>query len=371
MTTPASLREIELVAVNWVAEMEGGLSPQLQAKLESWLESDMRHRIALLRAHHAWERARELSKYLLTELAYATDLSVDARYNSGPDATIELQSRNDYAPAVRRLRRVLTRRQWLATACVGVVLALLLATLSRQYASRTAEQVAYGTSIGEHKSTTLADGSVIVLNANSRLHVESGSAKRIVRLVRGEAYFKIAHNAKKEFVVIAGDVVVRDVGTAFAVRALQDGHIEVLVAEGTVQVEFPTPESSSPDLKGQRAITTVSAGQSASIRAGHVSVARLSSTEVDCKLGWREGTLCFMGETVAEAVEEFNRYNQRRLIMDDPFIANWHIVGVFSAAAPEDFADTVNREAELIPTSRRPLRGPCIHLEPPRIAEDE
>ena len=102
MTTPASLREIEFVAVNWIAEMEAGLSPQLQAKLDSWLESDMRHRIAFLRARHAWERGRELSKYLLTEHAVAAGLTLRARGNSRPDSEIKLQTQNDCALAVKR-----------------------------------------------------------------------------------------------------------------------------------------------------------------------------------------------------------------------------------------------------------------------------
>ncbi len=93
----------------------------------------------------------------------------------------------------------------------------------------------YITSIGEQRTVPLDDGSRIALNSNSQVQIEFTADKRTVRLLRGEAFFEVAHNKERPFVVIAGENEVTAVGTAFEVRYEPD-HIDVTLVEGKVNV---------------------------------------------------------------------------------------------------------------------------------------
>lgn len=103
-------------------------------------------------------------------------------------------------------------------------------------ASRNAFAQTYATTAGGYERVTLPDGSVIALNANSRVDVRYSSAERRVSLIGGEAQFNVTKNKQRPFIVGVGGISVRAVGTAFNVR-MEPGEVEVLVTEGRVQVE--------------------------------------------------------------------------------------------------------------------------------------
>ena len=85
---------------------------------------------------------------------------------------------------------------------------------------------------------TLEDGSVVELNHGGKLEIDFSSETRRVRLVRGEANFTVAKNPERPFVVNAGGVDVRAVGTVFNVRLAREA-VEVVVSEGRVKLERP------------------------------------------------------------------------------------------------------------------------------------
>ncbi len=113
--------------------------------------------------------------------------------------------------------------------------ALLLATGSAGSWWWFAEANTYVTSVGEQRSTKLADGSFIFLNTDSKVEVNFSDKARAVRLVRGEALFVVERDSARPFTVSAGNAVVRAIGTEFNVLRRADG-ADVAVVEGTVQV---------------------------------------------------------------------------------------------------------------------------------------
>ena len=100
----------------------------------------------------------------------------------------------------------------------------------------------YTTGVGEQKTIQLADNSVVQLNTNSRLEVDYSSDLRRLSLTQGEAHFDVAHNPQRPFEVLAGQGLVRAIGTAFTVH-IRKIDVEVIVTEGTVELApAPTPQ---------------------------------------------------------------------------------------------------------------------------------
>lgn len=189
------------------------------------------------------------------------------------------------------------------------------------------------TAKGEFRKVPLADKSVAAINSGSRIEVRLTQQKRQVSLTRGEVWFEVAKDKSKPFIVDAGEVLVRAVGTAFGVRRYKNG-AEVLVTEGTVEVW-------SRDGTAQRRLLTAGEQTFVKDRASDISVAR-QPREVERKLAWREGKLIFNNQTLSEAVADFNRYSPRKIIIVDPQLRNRKLVGQYQIDAPELFAKDVS-----------------------------
>jgi len=188
------------------------------------------------------------------------------------------------------------------------------------------------TAKGELRKVPLADQSVATINSGSQLEFRQTPQKRQVRLTRGEAWFEVAKDKSKPFIVDAGEVLVRAVGTAFCVRRYKNG-AEVLVTEGTVEVW-------SKDGTAQKRLLTAGDQTFVEDHASDISVAR-QPREVERKLAWREGKLIFNNQTLSEAVADFNRYSQRKIVIVDPQLWNRKLVGQYQIDEPELFAKDV------------------------------
>ena len=150
----------------------------------------------------------------------------------------------------------------------------------------------YAADTGEVRRIVLEDGSSVTLNTDSVIRVRYEAGQRRVDLGHGEASFAVAHDASRPFVVRAGDLRVRAVGTEFVVR-LQGEQVSVTVAEGVVEVKRPTP---GPDAR--RLIyehdQIVAAGPAP------LTATNIGQDEVARQLAWRDGLLVFDGEALSE-----------------------------------------------------------------------
>lgn len=122
----------------------------------------------------------------------------------------------------------------LAMAVLAVSVVILL-FLSNQQDSNLSHSGLYVTSIGEQTSVELADGSVVQLNTNSQVNVKYDQRTRNVKLLHGEAYFKVSPDTQRPFSVYAGKGRVEAIGTEFSVRLIEND-IDVTVAEGRVML---------------------------------------------------------------------------------------------------------------------------------------
>ena len=216
------------------------------------------------------------------------------------------------------------------------LLALAVAFGSLIYLSVRFNAESYSTPVGGIEYVPMADGSNITLNTDSRIHISLGDRERHVVLDRGEAFFQVAKDSSRPFVVSVGDQRVIAVGTQFSVRH-EGESIQIAVIEGKVRVENAT--SSIPSSQpGGEANVLLTPGSVARTGDAGVLVQRRSLAEVETQLSWRSGVLALRGATLANAVAEFNRYNLRKMVIQDPEIAALPIEGNFRATNAVAFA---------------------------------
>jgi transmembrane sensor len=165
---------------------------------------------------------------------------------------------------------------------------------------------------------------VVKLNDGTEHTVIYTETERRVRLTRGEAFFIVTKDARLPFVVEAGGATVRALGTAFNVR-LNAGELEVLVAEGRVEVAPPKAASNNRSVTLAPDPTVLGASQrmSLSLDAPQVpgQVATLTRREIQQTLAWQHGLMTFQDQPLAAIAEELNRLNQQQLVLLDEPIA--------------------------------------------------
>jgi transmembrane sensor len=235
-----------------------------------------------------------------------------------------------FAQSMNEATRVRTPwRRWTAAAA-----AVLVVVASGLYMQRLFPGTKYQTAVGEQATVSLPDGSTLQLNSNSLARVIYSDNARVIRLVRGEAFFKVAHNANRPFWVVGGNSWVRAVGTAFNVYIRATG-IRVTVSEGTVKVGSAdalanrAPPESVVD-SGPVAVLTV--GQQADLGGTATATRSLSSAELARSVAWMDGTLYFERQPLGDVVDELSRYTTVRLIVDDEKLRQLSVGGTFQAS---------------------------------------
>jgi len=294
---------IEDQAAEWVArQFARGLGTPERAALQAWLAADRRH-------YGAYARALSIHN----AISVATAPLVLAA--PGP------------VPAPLHQPAPLARRSFLR---YGGLAACLAATVGVGGFYTLQRQAVLTTAKGEFRKVPLADTSIAEINSGSRIEVRFTDRQRQVNLRRGEAWFEVAKDKTKPFIVEAGKARIRAVGTAFAVRRFANG-TEVLVTEGTVQVW-------TQDASARRQLLTV--GERAFLADG-ITVTR-QPNEVQRKLAWREGKLILKNQTLSEAVVDFNRYSSKTIVIRDAALGGRRLFGQYQLDAPELFAHDVS-----------------------------
>ena len=160
----------------------------------------------------------------------------------------------------------------------------------------------YETAVGVVQEIALQDGSTVHLNTDSRIEVRFTDAQRLVELERGEAYFQVAPNIERPFVVVTSDGLTTAIGTAFAVRR-RATLTEVTVAEGVVAVA--AFDGASVELH---------AGEQGRLDAGSA----MKTPDIDvARTAWIDGRLEYRGVPLAELIEDFSRYLPENVVIRD------------------------------------------------------
>lgn len=309
---------VEAVAARWVARRDQGLTPAEEAELARWREEDRAHAVALARFEATWSALSRPRREGATE------------------------------PLRRELDRVRSRvrMRWRFTGA-AVAAAIVLGATGWRW-SRVPSAMVPATPafvVQQPERRTLPDGSTVELPANATIAVDYGGALRRVRLVRGQAHFAVAKDPVRAFVVEAGGVEVRAVGTAFAVH-LEQGGVEVLVTEGRVAVAEPAAAALPSDTVAApapagRTLALVDAGNRVWVDpaspATSGKVSPVVPAELAERLAWRSPQVEFSGATLADVVAVLNRHNTVRFLIEDPAVARVRLSGLFRVDDPAVF----------------------------------
>lgn len=306
---------IDDIAARWVARQASAhWDAKAQADLDDWLKADTRHQGAHFRAQAAW---------LMLDRASVMGAGVtppeDVSLNDGPFVVTVPHCRTH------------TRRRILTALGGSAAAASILAGLGLAYALK--DRVKLTTDVGELRKVPLKDRTIASVNTDSRLEIDLKPTQREIKLIRGEAWFDVAKDKSRPFVVAAGNVRVRAVGTAFSVRKFDHG-AEVLVTEGVVEV-WNTDNETAP--------LRLTAGTRTFVNhAKAPEEVEFRPEAVDRALAWREGQIALDNDTLQTAVAEFNRYNSQKIRLADPGLSDARLVGWFRTDQPETFARAVH-----------------------------
>ena len=332
MSLSMDSKAIEEAATRWFVRRESGTwTDAEQAQLDAWLDASTAHRIAFIRLHAAWEQAARMKA-----LGAGVPPGVIPPRGSWRDAPSFRQwskqtgsedagvPKPDNSSSIPHIGTV-ARRYWPIAAAVLLSLAIGI----YGYDTGFLRGDRYSTEVGDLDTVPLADGSQVILNTDSRIRVALTEAERRIELDKGEAFFEVAKDATRPFVVLASDKRVVAVGTKFSVRR-DAGDVQVIVTEGHVRLERSGAGSAQPP-------TQLVAGAVAQTAKTSVLVREYPVPEIEQFLSWRSGYVTFRDTTLADAVMEFNRYNTRKIVIADPSIAAIRIGGNFRSDNEDAF----------------------------------
>lgn len=187
---------------------------------------------------------------------------------------------------------------------------------------------AYETDVGVQQIVRLSDGSVLRLNTASRIQVHYARNERRLVLQRGEAFFEVAHDVARPFIVVAGDTRVRALGTKFDVRRT-GGATQVTLAEGRVEVARP----------GRKEQWTLTPNQKITLNG---APAAPQPADAAVATSWTQGRLRFHDTPLIEAVSEVNRYSRSKITLDAGPIEHERVSGVFDTGDTKAFVAAVS-----------------------------
>jgi len=305
-------------AACWFGRVRAGLTELDDTDLKVWLEASAANRVAYDEVARAWNFLGTLK--------------------SDP---VIVSMRNEALSARPPRRFAVTTGKVAATLFLAFTLTASLYLLDRIHpfpvaGSASADATILQTAVGARSTYALEDGSDITLNTNSKVRISFGPGSRNVTLLSGQAFFEVAKDKSRPFIVTVGDREVIAVGTQFDVEMKREG-VRVALLEGRVNVR-PTRASSAGEKGGSHAV--LNAGQILFAEKGSGRVT-IKTSDIAGLLSWREGRVRFEETPLAEAVAEMNRYSTTPIRIADPRIAGLRISGAFRAGQSRSFVSSV------------------------------
>lgn len=296
-------------AAGWLAlQRSGEISPNDQAELDRWLEASPEHAAAFQDVQRAWALA--------------------GGAHDRPDV---LSLREEAVLARARIGG--WARRWLPIAAsIAIAFVLAGAALLGPMPPDTMRML-FGpirqelqTSVGQRSEIKLPDGSVVTLDTNTRIRTIETRRERRVELLQGQAFFRVAKDPGRPFVVAAGDRTVTAVGTEFGVR-IDNDRFQLTMVEGVVKVEAPL--STHPGAPAKLQTATMAAGSQLVAVVNHEWT--IKPVDPLKEIGWTHGLLIYEATPLEKIAEELNRYSDRKIVIDDPSVANRLVNGTFRA----------------------------------------
>jgi transmembrane sensor len=342
---------------NETRRLEELLAQQASQWVEILRDPSAEQRIAFI----AWlkESPRNVRDFLLMLTVDQALDGIDARHAHDIQELVAAASGRIVEfprPFVRRPIASSPPRRWKAASLAAAVAAasLVAAFLWNRHSSQWTQ---FETAAGEQRAFELEDGSVIHLNTGSSAAIRFSAHARDVRLMKGEALFRVHHDAQRPFSVFTRDAVIQAVGTQFDVYERRDG-TEVSVIEGRVNVRA-APEAELPAAAPDAAVPARAAARthpaaglivhsSEGVKINHFGdVSAPAAVDVAEAVAWRERRLIFREQRLDVIAEQFNRYSRKQIRLDGAQLGTRLYTGVFDADDVESLAQILARDPQL------------------------
>ena len=308
----------------WLARRDRGFTAAEQDGYLQWLQEDPRHGAAIARIEASWRMLDQLQEWR-------------PAHSDRPN------------PDLLAVRPRFRTWRWLAPLAVAAALGLgFVAFEPRVQTLFGSQELTQVVRLSEMR--TLPDGTVVELNKGAEIAVDYSDTERRVRLLQGEAHFTVAKKGLEwPFIVTAGDVSVRAVGTVFNVRMQADA-VDVLVTEGKVRID--PPASSDPGFPLVLNARMLEAGQRVSVNLAEPAptpptVVDATPAEIEETLNWQGLRLVFRETPMAQAIEQFNRHGSTTFVIADRELASIRIEGNFRADNVAAFVRLLEKSYEV------------------------
>lgn len=351
-------------AAEWFVDCrEGDLDPAAEKAFNQWLRRSPEHIAAYMEVAAFWA---DVPNFVAKENIDVSALIAYARAedNIVPLAAVGRTPHHENAkPADSAITEMLRAGTPLTPARTSWRMSLLAASFATAVVGLGSWSLmyrdTYRTGVGEQRLVLLEDGSTVELNARSRLRVRFTDEMRNIKLLEGQALFRVTKDPQRPFVVTSGDASVRAVGTQFDVYRKKTG-TTVTVIEGKVAVTDSSVPSSqlsqvstshsplkrleNPDNPDAGTII-LSAGEQLVVSMKMPSLPKPANILV--ATAWTQRQIVFQGAPLGEVVEEFNRYNPRQMTLLDESLQSVRVSGVFSSTEPASLLRFLREQVHL------------------------
>ncbi|MEW6981413.1 FecR domain-containing protein [Colwelliaceae bacterium 6471] len=295
----------------WLVRLDNGnLSDASRKELKIWLSADKRHPAALKAMADIWDDMDEVLNI------------IDDKHPSN-NVTLWPVLKPVFKPVM-------------LAATISFLAVLLWFS-----PTESVQKSVYATLIGQQMDTTFDDGSIVHLNTNSRIEAEFSDDKRIIKLVKGEALFEVAHDANRPFIVYAGDRLVQAIGTKFVIH-LDAENIQVTVTDGKVKMSKVALNTKLADIKElnsaaiQKDDVYITKGEKVLVGSDQSpKLTHINPENITRELSWLDGKLIFDNEELFDVITEINRYFDITIVLKDPSLHNIRISGRFDLGDSE------------------------------------
>ena len=299
-------------AAAWFVELaEGPKDGTLRRQFVRWLKRSPQHIDSFLTIAVLEQELSELPGNIDDIMALVNAAAPGAIPIAGSSASGKLRT---HGKPARRWHS----GGWLAAAAITAL--AVLGSLPFLLPGDVPPTFVHRTDFGEQRSIALSDGSILVLNTLSEVAVHYGAKVRRIELLSGQALFDVVSDPQRPFVVETGTVALNVLGTRFSVYSTPHS-TRLAVVEGVVRaVSRHQPEQE----------VLVRAGEGA-VAAADGTIDRNDDIDVAKAIAWTERRLIFEDAPLEHVISEFNRYNRRPLVVQDPELAERRITSVFFA----------------------------------------
>ncbi|MAM70990.1 MAG: hypothetical protein CMP91_07620 [Gammaproteobacteria bacterium] len=268
---------------------------------------------------------------------------LEITWNKIPKYSREEEANGNFIPTLQELIFSNTYARLVS----GTMAVLVLAAIIIFYnTDRSSNSIFFETARAETNSINLADGSLVTLNVLSRIEVIYSPDERRIRLLEGEAYFKVAPDKSRPFVVSTDNGTVQALGTEFNTRLSGNESFSVTLLEGSIKVS--TQESGQRNSEAvldqpglQARITSNSLTARNNPVTGASNPIQIASVDVNNIISWQQGRLVFAGESLSTAIDIINSHTTHTIHLQAPELSQNPVYGVFNTGDWEGFLSAV------------------------------